>query len=125
MSVVGRILAVAVLLIVPSARADSLAFVSEPRVAGAGAITGPLQVIRTDAQGSPLSTRQPELSVRLVSDSMQGRFSLGPAPSGVWSSVLDVVIPADSATAPDVFYRDSRVGAPRIVATACSPIPPV
>lgn len=101
-----------------TARADELAFANEPLITGAGAAAGPLQVVRTDSAGNPVGAGRSQITVRLVSDSARGEFSLAPSPTGAWSKTIDVSVPAESALAPPVFYRDGVVGSPRVVASS-------
>src|SRR5207302_5522857 len=52
----------------------------------------------------------------LASSSPQGTFATDP--SGPWTATLVVTVPAGSATAPAVYYRDTKAGAATLTATA-------
>jgi hypothetical protein len=92
----------------------AVVFTTPPRLLAVGSVSGPI-TIKTRLRGSAYDTPS-ALTVGFTSSSLQGRFST--SPSGPWTNMLVVTIPAGGNTAPTVYYTDTLAGRPVLTASA-------
>ncbi len=92
-----------------------LAFTTPPQTIQAGVPSGPMTLALLTSTGAPQIVSSP-IAVTVSSSSPQGQFSI--APTGPFSSMLTLTIPAGSNAAGPFYYQDTRAGSPVLTASA-------